>query len=432
MQSAWEHLPESKARVMRVTCGDALRPEWTSGWKALVAAGIGSGMGMALFQTTAGVFIKPMQDNLGWSVASLAIAPFVLMLSSLFLPLGGVIIDRFGARPTAILGLSLMALAYVLFAVTPANHLAYYLIAGIMAVISPFAYHGPFLKIVGGWFRRNTGLAMGITMTGVYASALMVLPVLGYVIDEWGWRAGYLLMAFLVAFVGLPIVVAFLKPAPCGEEADQDELAGAEAAERRSHTVRQAICDKRFWLLILSFSSATMAIGGFVAHLQPLLRHVEYSTQQAASVGVLFAACTGIGRLAGGLMLDRYPPFVVASISSLLPIAGAIYLGGIAQDSLAVITIVAVALIGISQGSEGDFLAFFTQKLFGQESFSAIWGILAMAATLGSAAGGIAFSFIFNATGSYSMGCYISGYLYFQSAILLAIAGFIHKKMNKL
>lgn len=429
------HAPAAPAGAQASANADAIikkdfLSEWRAGWKVLLAATIGCGTGFGLFLTTAGMFITPMQTDLRWSVTSLAIAPFVLLFSAILLPWGGMAIDRFGARPMAILGLSLMVLAYILFGLMPPSKIAFYAIGTLVAIAGPIAYFGAYLKIVGAWFKHNTGLALGISMAGLYASTMLFLPALGYSIDNWGWRSGYFLSAALVATIGLPVTVCYLKLPSHSEPEKRPTALPTLPESRQGATTGEALRDLRFWLLLVSCTSATLVLGGFVAHLQPLLRRIAYNAQEAANVGVIFAALTCVGRLAGGFLLDRFPPFRVAGLFLLPPIAGSLFLGAATDVSPAVLVVLAVAMIGLAQGSEGDFLAFFTIKMFGPGHFSAIWAILSMAALLGSACGGIAFSYIFDHFGSYALGCYVGGFLYLQSAALIMAAGWLNQKRH--
>lgn len=404
--------------------------EWRAGWRPLIGAALGSGTGYLLFQMTAGIFIRPMQDDLGWSTSTLAFAPVVLLLGALLLPLGGAIIDRFGPRPVAIVGLVLFAVAYFFLGLMPENPIALYVIIAFLVIISPLGYYGAYIKVVGSWFQKNVGMAIGLCMNGVTVGSIISLPILGMVIANWGWRAGYFTLAGIVLFVGLPIVALFFREnplratvTPSTKSADSD----SNAPEVEGVTLKEALRDSRYWLLLLSFALATIPLGGFFAHLQPLLRNASLSTETAGTIGVLLALSMGIGRLAGGFLLDRLWPYGIASLFLLPPAAGAWYLAGITPDSSLILVCGAVILLGLAHGAEADFVAYFTLKLFGQRHFSSIFGMFAMTVLLGSALGGISFSLTVDHFGSYRLAAYVGGVLYLVSAAVLFTTGLVDR-----
>src|SRR5262245_57845564 len=78
------------------------KSEWRAGWRVLLSAAVGVGVGTPAVINTAGLFVVPMQQEFGWSRSALAIGPIVGLISSCLSPLGGWLIDRYGARPLAI------------------------------------------------------------------------------------------------------------------------------------------------------------------------------------------------------------------------------------------------------------------------------------------------------------------------------------------
>jgi MFS family permease len=100
----------------------------------------------------------------------------------------------------------------------------------------------------------------------------------------------------------------------------------------------------------------------------------------------LYATGVIVGRLLCGVLLDRFPTYVVTAIAMGLPGIG---LGLLATGtSNPVIVAGAVLLLGLSLGAEGDVLAYTVMRYFKIEIYSTVLGLvlagLALSVTLGS------------------------------------------------
>ena len=50
-----------------------------------------------------------------------------------------------------------------------------------------------FMAVVGNWFYKNSGLAMGITTSGVSLGGLLISPITS-IIDSFGWRQAMIIL----------------------------------------------------------------------------------------------------------------------------------------------------------------------------------------------------------------------------------------------
>lgn len=400
--------------------------EWQSGWKVVLAGSIGTGTGYGMFLMSAGLFIKPMQDEFGWSTSTLAIAPMVLIIAALLSPLGGAIIDRFGARRVAITGLSLFTLAYLAMYMMPMEMWTLYLMVAVFGLIGPLSGPAVFTKGVAGWFRQSMGAAFGITMSGVSLVALVSLPLVAHIIERFGWRAGYLGLACIVLLLGLPLVVLLFR--------DRQKLTVTAASDDRvveGVSLRQALKDRRFWLYLSAFTIAAMPMGAFMSHIQPLMMSKGFDMAGAATYGVVYALGISVGRITVGVLLDRLWASGVASACFIVPAVGAFYLSQLGVDSSAIILFASVVVLGLSHGAEADFMAYFTTRLFGLRAYSTIFGIQAMTTALGLAVGGIAFSALYDHAQNYVLASQLASLFYMVAAILVLMAGFYDLYVRK-
>ena len=374
------------------------RGEWRRGGTVVFASSIGVGATSGMLLLTAGLFVQPMRAEFGWSAGAATIAPIMILVVSFCFPLAGMAIDRWGSRTAAITGMLCMAFGLAGLAFIPGQRLVLYFAAALVAAVSSLCSSVTFSRGVATWFRRNIGLALGLTLSGSPIVSFFLLPSVASVIASRGWRAGYLMLAATVIVVGLlPVLLWFRERPASASRVTQPNLTGM----LEGCSYRDALYDRRFWTLLIALTLASTALGGFLSNLQPILLTKGYAAQEAARLGMIYVASIMIGRIAGGFLLDRIAPRWVPTMLFLLAGVGSVLLSlSDARDGYFA-TLVAVALIGMGQGAEGDFSAFFAARLFGTRAYSSILGTLAMAIGLGMALGGMLFAVSFDATGSF-------------------------------
>eukprot|EP00456_Euglypha_rotunda_P019613 TRINITY_DN17355_c0_g1_i4.p1 TRINITY_DN17355_c0_g1~~TRINITY_DN17355_c0_g1_i4.p1 ORF type:complete len:181 (+),score=17.57 TRINITY_DN17355_c0_g1_i4:86-628(+) len=116
----------------------------------------------------------------------------------------------------------------------------------------------------------------------------------------------------------------------------------------------------------------TMALGiaGMVVHLVPLFRDLGADEIDAARIASLVGVSSVVGRIAVGMLLDRFSAWRVS-----LAILSAATLGLLLlwMDGLKH-AVTAVTLLGLAAGAEIDLLAYLTAKHFGRRAYGSIYG----------------------------------------------------------
>ena len=70
--------------------------ELRAGWRNLLAASIGLGLGVPIYTAISSLFLRALETEYGWSKAVTAGAMIALPLTALVLPIAGWLVDRFG------------------------------------------------------------------------------------------------------------------------------------------------------------------------------------------------------------------------------------------------------------------------------------------------------------------------------------------------
>jgi MFS family permease len=279
-----------------------------------------------------------------------------------------------------------------------------------------------FTKVVNTWFHSSRGLALGLTMSGITATSMLLLPVLAFVIEQWGWRWAFVCFGMVPLIISLPVVAWGLKPAPKGYLSSITEDAGGVDLQEGGLSMKESIINPKFWFLGGALLTANIAVGGMLHQMQPVLIEQGFSTAQAATLGVVFFAAVAIGRLSSGWLLDRFWPAGVAAVFLLLPLFGiAIFLSP--APAIVWVGIPAVLFLGLAQGAEVDFLAFLTPRYFGLANYGKLFGILLVMLATALASGGYIFGLIYDHFGSYRVALMIAAVAYVCSSGLILLSG---------
>lgn len=389
--------------------------EWRQGWRVVLAALCGNGVGFTMVQMTSGIFIIPIQQEFGLSRTAASIGPWIGLAVAFLTPVAALFVDRRGPRGLAIAGLCGLAASYALLATLPAVLPLYIALGCIVALAGTIANPMIYCRGVATWFRKHSGLAFGLTMSGTSVVAAVAAPFLSRMVEDHGWRSGIAVYAAMVSLIGLPLVLLWFRSRVDAPEQEAGGLPEGVSAGEAARTLQ-------FWLLVASFACATLAIGGMISQLYPILVAGRYTPELAALTVSFYAASMGVGRIAAGYLLDRLSPTLVAGSSLALAACGSLVLlhvlfrGGAPE-----LAFLAAFLLGWGQGAEGDFVGFFTQRLFGLKAFGLIYSWFNLVIGSGLAIGGLLFAAAFDRFGSYEYAVMMNGGLWVVAAILMIL-----------
>ena len=118
-------------------------------------------------QSSFGNFIKPMSAEFGWdrATASLPVAVAILM-SGIFQPIVGQLVDRYGPRRVITLSVMLLAASTASIALTPGIWYLTIVYGVVFALAISGAGNIPNATLAARWFVRKRGRAMSVVTAG--------------------------------------------------------------------------------------------------------------------------------------------------------------------------------------------------------------------------------------------------------------------------
>jgi MFS family permease len=159
-----------------------------------------------------GTFIRAIaaQNHWGRSEVSLGLTIFEFAMGPGTIVLGS-LVDRWGVRKPTLLFLTMFALSIALVSVMPPSVPLFCLAFVLVGFFAPGSNALPYAKVVCARFDRHRGLALGLTVGGTAVGGALMPQYAGYLLRNFGWRAGYLGVAVAVAAFSLPALYFLVK-----------------------------------------------------------------------------------------------------------------------------------------------------------------------------------------------------------------------------
>ena len=260
------------------------------------------------------VFLKPLSLEFGWSRGQASFGYTVISFASaLFGVFWGYIADKYGTRWFGIVAALAMSLSlFLLSKQTSIYHFyGFYFLFGAFGNAMVTA---PLFANVGFWFRKNPGLALGITAAGGAVGQGLIPYYSGVIIETDGWQAAYYFMAIIYLAIAIPAAL-FIRESPWREQARTSLV---EEPRDFPLSEKEAIT----WLCsAVIFCCICMSVP--IVHLVPLLTDIEFSMEFATSVLMVLMFCGAFGRILGGKlgdMIGALPAYILMSLGQAISV----------------------------------------------------------------------------------------------------------------
>jgi MFS family permease len=371
---------------------------------------IAMAVGPILITGTFSIFIKPLAQEFGWSRGDISFAfSLVALMVSVYAPVIGILIDRFGPRRIIMCGAVIFGSGFCSFWFLSASlwqlYISYLLTAFGGACLTSL----PFGTTIARWFIQRRGIALGIMGVGVFLGGMYAPPLVTYVITVAGWRWAYVTLGLIIWVVALPMIGFFfvdhpqkigLRPYVEGEENTERMPAAAHGANSGDFTLAEARGTLAFWCMAGSFGLLSAVLHGCITHFAPLLTDKGLSPQQAAAALMLLSGMGVLGRIIAGYLVDRFPPHLVAAVLFVGVVVGLFAAFGASDIRFALLF---AAMVGLGFGAETDIMPYLIGHHFGLSSLGKIFGWIYGAFAFGGMIGPFLMGRIFDSTNSYHL-----------------------------
>ncbi len=371
----------------------AARLDSAQGWRNVAVAFVSKFVVFGVAYSF-GAFFASMSEEFG-SGGGLTSGVFSLTAFCYYILglLSGPAVDRFGPRPVLLVGGLAMAVGLSLTAVVDRLWVGY-VTYGLGVGIGVACGYVPMVAVVGGWFERRRGTALGVAVSGIGLGTLAVAPVAAESIERYGWRATYVGLGVTSAV--LLFGCAALASRPPGPAADEDAL-----------PLRGIVRTTAFGSLYVSTLLASIALFVPFVFLPAFAEEAGAAPVAAAAPVGIIGLASVVGRLAIGVAADRLGRvrtyqtcFAVMAGSFLL------WLGATGYGFLVVFAIV----LGVGYGGSIALNPAVIVEMFGLQGLGRLVGLIYTSAAVGTLVGPPAAGLLVDATGTYrwaTAGCFV-------------------------
>lgn len=266
------------------------------GWYIAAAAFFGLILSMG-GRSAFGPFFLPMASATGLSrtmlSAGVALSMLVFALSS---PIVGKLADVWGGR-RVIMGGTLLLSAALLGTGRVTTSGEFFFWYGLVAAIG-FAATGQvtFQALLNQWFIKRRGAVLSLLSAGAMGGIGLMTPASALLIDYFGWRSAYTILALAIFLVVFPAAVWIVRDRPeeMGLLPDGDPEGASRAAPKESGepVKRVSLWDagrtQSFWLLAGGYFTCGFSMNLLSTHGVPMLVDRGFSPMEASmALGIL-------------------------------------------------------------------------------------------------------------------------------------------------
>jgi MFS family permease len=386
-----------------MTSSPSAAPEFRQHWPLIAAASVGFGFS-AIVSVTTGLFMQPLGEEFGWGrTLQSAGASITAILTFLMSPLFGMLIDRFGTRGMALLGIVLAGLIISSFSLANGSPVQWMMLWALYAFAGVMIKSTVWTAAISSVFREGRGLALGLTLSGTAAAQVIFPPLTNWLIDAYGWRGAWIglgmgagTITFIICYVFFFDGYAMAKT----RQAKDKTKAQGPLLDAPGLSMAQAWRDTALWRIGASTFIMMLITIALNVHQFEILRGTGVTRTSAAWYSSIAGVAGIAGKLITGWLLDRYH---VRWVGGLTLGSTAIAFALLLMPNLNTAIIVAAMIVnGYAAGTKLQVASYLTSAYGGLRNFGGIFGAMASLIAAGSGLGPVMAGYIFEHHGSYA------------------------------
>lgn len=406
--------PPSRPRPRQSVAG------FLSTWWIVFAGALAHAVSTGLAYFGLSAYFPSFEREFGWSRTAISGAfSLARVESGLLGPAEGYMTDRLGPRRVMYLGMVICAAGFLGMSLVNSLPMLYVTIVAGIVLGSSVGFYIPISVVVATLFRARRSLAFGIFRMGPGLSGALV-PVVGFMIVWWGWRAAAVASAVIIVAMGWPLARAiggaYERGAGLPADTPGARAGGPPPAPEASLTLGQALRTRSFWLLSAVMGLRQMVTEGISVHLVILLVDRGWRQEVASAMLGTSAFIGAPARLAFGWMGDFIDKRRLM-IGLLGALGGAVLVMGTTASpawfmaALVVYSLCYGGLASLQEPIRADY--------FGIRDFARIQGFSRLFVTAGSVMGPISAGFFHDLTHSYTVSLVLFAGSAFASTALM-------------
>jgi MFS family permease len=315
----------------------------------------------------------------------------------------GRLIDRFGSR--IVLSLLALTLGVVVCTMSQARSLGALAVSlTLTRALGQSALSVVSLAMVGQWFVRRIDAAMAIYSIVLSVGFMAAFPLVGFAVQQWGWRAAWLGVGTAIAAALAPAAWFFVRRSPeaCGLEPDGDvgrSKDGRPVDEMSGYAWTAAVITPAFWVFALGAALYGLVASGIGLFNESILSERGFGPEVYYQSLVVTAMTALVGNFLGGWIAARTP------LTHVLAASLGVLTGGLAAlpyVSLLWHVVLWAAAMGLGGGLVMVLFFAVWPRVFGRRHLGRIQGAAQAMTVAASALGPLLLAWSVELTGSYA------------------------------
>lgn len=390
------------------------------GWWIVVGNVLIAGTMVPLIMEVANKFLLSVTTDLSISRSAFTVASTVLHGLGIFLsPLVSRLLEKGNLKKIQCWNIFGFCLAFASYSFAQ-RAWQLYISAAFLGVFYLFSTMIPISITITNWFHKKRGIAMSISMAGIGIGGFVWSPIVTWLLQTYGWRASYRIIAMVVLMIALPVSAFLIRKSPleCGLTPYGADLpsAGAPALNKAGPPRVGMLC---FALLLTGMLLNGIINSGALGQFPPAIEELHGASVQAAVISAY--ALLGVGaKLLHGWIVDRFgvvPSMCIgfgAFSLSFLCMLKSEYLGFVCAMAL---------LYGIG-GAMGTVIPpLLVADLVGPSRYAQVYGIANSIMQVGLSLGSLIVAGIYDVSGTYFAGWVIMAAASLAVPLLWVAAG---------
>ncbi|MGN1404890.1 MAG: MFS transporter [Erysipelotrichaceae bacterium] len=369
---------------------------------------------LGLCMNIAGLFFTPVSEalNVGRGAVSLSstLITFSIAITGLFVPK---IINEHNLKRTIIISTLLSVITTVLLGLC--NRLiVYYLLSIIRGISAGLLSLVLITNILNNWFVEKNGLVTGITMSFSGLTGALCSPLIGMVINNYGYRIAYFTVSIITLLFLLPsIIFKFtLKP----------ESMGYKPYGINSNTDTQMLNNKPYRMntviIMCIIAFLTSGLSGCPQHFTGLSTELLNS----ASIGSMMLSIALIGNIVSkliiGVLIDKYNGRTAYLIAMIINLMGCLI---VVLTNNELLLYAGSFLFGFIYAAGTICLSQLTKEKCGMNNYVRVYPLVSFIATAGTAIFVSAMGYMYDYFSTYVISYYIAGGISFIIIIYMLL-----------
>ncbi|MFK8049786.1 MAG: MFS transporter [Halioglobus sp.] len=389
------------------------------GWRVVGGSFLSQAFVVGFFTYAVSLLTQPVRETFDVSVEmvmySLTLGTFVGLFA---MPIVGILLDKLAVRKLFAAGIVVFALG--LWLLGRSTTIAQYIVVfGItMALVNALAGAMISSAVVSRWFTENRGKALGVAATGTSVGGILIPGLITFWLPDYGWRGALENLAIVLMIVVLPVVLWTIRGWPL--EVGIQELQKGEDSSSDTTAVqlgtKDIVSNPNFWWLGVSLGLLFSTYTAILSNLTPYAAQLGHGEGSASGLIMIIAVSGLLGKLLFGVAADIIGHKLALWTAQLLLCAG--YVVFAVEPSYTLIVTACVS-IGLAAGGMLPVWGALIAQIFGLHSYGRAFGLMGPIITMFVMLGFPLVGRLYDVTGSFSLGLWISSGLMVVAAALL-------------